>query len=316
MQDKVFIFFGCSWTYGKFINLQPGQDPSSINSSEESSLAEEYGYRGLLSKTFNAEQINFSQGGSSNARQFRLASQYFLGPKRQQVSKARIMAHLYRKVRSEHYPTVEEFVSKGQLPEFVLDEIYNINQLVDFEIFREDQRPKYVFWFITSTARIEYYNSVTQQFDNEFLNYPQSQLSKLILANYYNHDHELEKLAQQMTLWNSYFAQNNIKNVWIDTFNHHAYPMYVKNRLDFQTNYSDLMSNICLSQGFNQFKDTDFHVSNFETDDARSAYLKDQEFLNPHTLHPTLGGHKLISDILIPKVIDHFDFVNYNQGSK
>ena len=164
MQDKVFIFFGCSWTYGKFIHLQPGQHPSTSDPYKESDLANKYGYRGLLSKTFNAEQINFSKGGSSNAKQFRLASQYFLGPKRQQI-------------------------------------------------FKEDQRPRYVFWFITSTARIEHYNSVTHEFDNEFLTNPQSQLSKVILANYYNHDYELEKLAQQMTLWNSYFAQNNIKNV-------------------------------------------------------------------------------------------------------
>lgn len=316
MQDKVFIFFGCSWTYGKFIHLQPGQHPSTSDPYKESDLANKYGYRGLLSKTFNAEQINFSKGGSSNAKQFRLASQYFLGPKRQQISKAKVMANLYRKLRSENYPTVEEFVAKGRLPEFVLDEIININQVEEFEIFREDQRPKYVFWFITSTARIEYYNSVTQEFDNEFLTSPQSQLSKLILANYYNHDYELEKLAQQMTLWNSYFAQNNIKNIWIDTFNHHAYPMYVENRLDFQTNYSDLMSNMCLFQGFDQFKDTDFHISGWEADDARSAYLKNQELLNPHTLHPTLNGHKLITDILIPKVVDHFDFLNYNQGNE
>jgi hypothetical protein len=275
MQDKVFIFFGCSWTFGKFIHLQPGQhvDVNALqaavpfDSREEIDLANKYAYRGLLSKTFNAEQINFSQGGSSNAKQFRLASEYFLGPKRQQI-------------------------------------------------FREDSRPKYVFWFITSSARIEHYNSVTQKFDNEFLARPKSQLSKLILTNYYNHDYELEKLAQQMTLWNSYFAQNNIKNIWIDTFNHHAYPMYIENQLNFQTNYSDLMSNMCLSQGFDQFNDTKSYVGTWRDNDARSEYLKNQELLNPYTLHPTLNGHKLVTDILIPKVVDYFGFVNYNQHNE
>lgn len=316
MQDKVFIFFGCSWTAGKHINLRPGQALSTHNHNEEVTLAHSQSYRSLLSKTFNADQINFSQGGSSNAKQFRLAAQYFLGPKRHQVSKATLMADMYRKVRSDSYPTVDEFVAKGSLPEFVLDEIKTINQIEDFETFREDKRSKYVFWFITSTARIEYYNSITQEFDNEFLTHPSSQLSKLILANYYNHDRELEKLAQQMALWNAYFAQHNIKNIWIDTFNHHLYPMHVENRVDFQTNYSDLMSNMCISSGFDQFKDTNFHASQWVDDDTRSTYLKNQELLNPHTLHPTLEGHKLITDILVPKVVDHFGFVKYNQSNE
>ena len=99
MQDKVFIFFGCSWTAGKHINLRPGQDLSTYDHDEELKLAHSESYRSLLSKTFNADQINFSQGASSNARQFRLASQYFLGPWRGKISKARVMAILYRKVR-------------------------------------------------------------------------------------------------------------------------------------------------------------------------------------------------------------------------
>lgn len=307
MADKVFIFFGCSWTFGKFINYQPGQELP-INGNEEIEMANKSSYRALLSQTFDADQVNFSSGGSSNARQFRLAAQYFLGPNRNNISKARLLSNVYRKVRSESWPTVEEFITQGQLPTEILDEIQQVNHLDDFEIFRPDPRPKYVFWFITSTARIEYYNSVTHEFDNEFLTFPKTPLAKLLLANYYDHDYELERLTQQMSLWNAWFAHNNIRNIWIDTFNHHAYPMHVDNRLIFDSGYSDLMSNMCVNQGFREFKESDFHSSGWAADEARSEYLSQVGLLNSRTLHPTLDGHRLIADILTPKIVDHFDF--------
>ena len=302
MSDKVFIFFGCSWTYGKYINLRPDQDLP-IDPNEEYEMANQSSYRGLLSQTFDADHINFSAGGSSNTRQFRLAAQYFLGPNRNNISKARL---LYNVVRRDSW--LDEFVAQDQLPTQIKDEIQQVNHLDDFEIFRSDPRPKYVFWFITSTARIEYYNSVTNEFDNEFLTGSKSQLGKLLLANYYDHDYELERLAQQMSLWNAWFAHNNIRNIWIDTFNHHAYPMPVDNRLVFDSGYSDLMSNMCVNQGFREFKDSGYHVSCWTADEARSAYLKQVGLLNSKTLHPTLEGHRLIAHILTPKIVDHFDF--------
>lgn len=315
MSDKVFLFFGCSWTYGKYINIKPGQDSSTVDSKEELEIADRLSYRGLLAQTFGAEQINFSQGGSSNARQFRLCSQYFLGPKHNKINSAKLLSGLYRTLRGPSWPTVESFVSQGTLPVDILDQIKIDNQLDDFEIFREDTRPKYVFWFITSTARIENYNAATQQFENEFLTSPQSQLGKLVLTNYYDHDYELEKLSHQMCLWNAYFKQHNIKNVWIDTFNHHAYPIEIENRLKFDSDFSDLMSNMCLAQGFDQFSNTDFHISNFRADESRSDYLCNNDFLNSQTLHPTVAGHRLISDILTPKIVDHFNFSKYNGSS-
>lgn len=313
MQDKLFLFFGCSWTYGKFINIKPGQDSSTVDPNEELELANRYSYRGLLSHTFKADQINFSEGASSNTRQFRLASQYFLGPDRHNSNLAKLLSENYRRIRDQSWPTVDQFVSSGQLSTDILDQIKTINQIDDFEIFRKDPRPKYVFWFITSTARIENYNSTTRQFENEFLNNTKSQLSKLILTDYYDHKYEIEKLAHLMTLWNAYFKQHNIKNVWIDTFNHHDYPIEIDNRIVFNSDFSDLMSNMCLSQGFKDFKSTDFHSGLWASDDPRSSYLYDHNFLNNQTLHPTIKGHKLIADIIIPKIVDHFDFKDYNQ---
>ena len=41
-----------------------------------------------------------------------------------------------------------------------------------------------------------------------------------------------------------------------------------------------------------------YHFSSYFDDCYRSNYLKKNSILNPHSLHPTMKGHKMIADML------------------
>jgi hypothetical protein len=251
--NPTFLFFGCSWTYGKNINLI-GDFGSPDPSDHEAQQIELYSYRSLVTKYFNSNQINYSQGASSNDRQFRLASEHFFGP-----------------------PWQPYQVKKDNL---------------------------IVLWFITSTARKEFYNATNKTWENIMLGQfdTKSQFHRAYLTDYYDHKKELEKISQQMMLWNNYFANNGIKNLWIDTFNHHDYPLPVKNRMCFESKFTDLMSNLCIISGYTP-EDNQYHYSNGRIDDNRSKYLSDAGILNTKTYHPTQEGHRLIAEkLLIPQI--------------
>ena len=273
---KQFVFFGCSWTYGKYINLVPEKeyDLSEHNYvAEEKQLAETHSYRALISKYFDADCVNFSRRGSSNDRQFRYASEYFIGPTR-------------------------------------VNPFYRIDTPFDgipWPTKKESNSKIYVLWFITSTARKEWFYTATKEYKNESLVSTDNSFAKEFCADYYDHDYELERMAHQMTLWNHWFQLHGIKNLWIDTFNHHDYNIDIDNCLKFNSPYSDIMSNLCIQQGCNQVpKETHMSLTSSDPDDSRSQYLRDKQLLNDQTLHPNIKGHQAIADMLIPLIQNQF----------
>ena len=273
---KKFVFFGCSWTYGKYINLNSDQEydlESHEYVAEEKQLAEAHSYRALISKHFDAECVNFSRRGSSNDRQFRYASEYFIGPSRPNP--------FYR----------------SDLP---------FNDIA-WPTKSDDNSVPYVLWFITSTARKEWFHPATKEFKNELLTFTTNSFAKQYCADYYDHDYELERMSQQMILWNHWFKSKGIKNLWVDTFNHHNYNINIDNLLKFNSPYSDIMSNLCIQTGCSQVP-TETHMSlpSNNSDDFRSYYLKEKELLNTQTLHPNIKGHQAIADMLIPLIQPQF----------
>ncbi len=268
MSKRLFIFFGCSWTWGRFINWEQHDiaDPRDMPAEAEAEQSSLFSYRSLITKHFDADQLNFSEGGSSNDRQFRKASEYFLGVKND---------------------------SDGPLA--------TLDQRQHDEIV--------VLWFITSTARKELYNDHHKRYDNFFLTsgaprrgHNFSIAKDLVKQGYYCDSEELKKLSTQMILWNSWFKQNNIKNVWIDTFNHNDWKTPVDNQVKFDSGFTDLMTNMYVNVGNKAPTVIEKHHSLWDTDEERSLVLKSMGYLNSVSLHPTVKGHKLISDLLIPKL--------------
>ena len=83
---KLLVTFGCSWTYGVGVGYFEGMnfDDYELMAWKER-ICNSLSFRGLLSKKLDFENINFSDGGSSNQKQFRLAKEFFFSNKFKQL---------------------------------------------------------------------------------------------------------------------------------------------------------------------------------------------------------------------------------------
>ena len=85
-----------------------------------------------------------------------------------------------------------------------------------------------VMWAITSTGRNELF-CVQRQAMRDVMYHLRSsktdwpEIAKPLFKYTFDHDHEVYRLAQEMQFWNVFFDSVSIKNLWIDTFNHHDY---------------------------------------------------------------------------------------------
>ena len=75
---RLFVTFGCSWTFGVGVGWHPTQTSKEYNETAwNTDIASTYSFRGLLSNRYGFVNKNFSVGGSSNQHQFRLAKLFF-----------------------------------------------------------------------------------------------------------------------------------------------------------------------------------------------------------------------------------------------
>lgn len=79
-----------------------------------------------------------------------------------------------------------------------------------------------VLWGITSILRNEMFINQEQRPKSVFYT-DGSLLSKVIITDYFNEQHEVLLLRDKIKFWNDYFSLKGINNHWFDTFNHHAY---------------------------------------------------------------------------------------------
>jgi len=156
-----------------------------------------------------------------------------------------------------------------------------------------------VMWAITSTCRNEFWSNTSNEYYNfkhddnlksNDLPFALREISKLWIDEVYKHDREVEELSQQMTIWNGFFANLGIDNLWIDTFNTHDYPMYHSNYVT-----PDLLSFLS-----NKKSNSSYHMSSWKNDSDKIKPLVDSGVLNPYSFHPTRKGHELIANMLIP----------------
>ena len=309
MKDRLFIFLGCSWVYGKFINWElNAKNTPDVDPLFEAEQARLHSFRSLLVNHYDVDHVSFAEGGSSNERQFRFASEFFLQT-HNNSDFARTQKQ-YNLVRASDWPdlnTIEDFklLSEPQLDECALKNVNVPDWLERISRYKDVT----VFWFITSTHRREMYNGDVTEYDNFFLSDMKNPVVRarlmtelIVKQGYYSVDEELKKLAAQKQLWNSYFKSCNIRNLWFDTFNHYDWPVTVDNQFDFGTEYTDIMSNMYVAIKHEKPKKNLFHFSIWEADEERSQLLVETGHLNPVTLHPTVKGHKLISDLMISRL--------------
>jgi hypothetical protein len=247
MTKTALITFGCSWTFGVgsgYLSQMSESDYRAIAWNDD--LCSKLSFRGLLSEKYGFTNINFSAGGSSNQKQFRLCKEFFISAQGRQLC--------------DTYDNV--IVLHG----------------------------------ITATSRNELYSVSRNKLINFMFNDQCTDLIKPLIENFYNHDHEVQRLAVEMEFMNIFYKSNNIINFWFDTFNHHDYGWQIDNLIDVGSP-RDLLSNLACLNGMTKL-DNQYHHSYWKADSNRVEFLIKKGILNPISKHPTKQGHELIANII------------------
>lgn len=258
MAKKLLITFGCSWTYG--VGAVWNTNISKVtykNFAWNPELCYKYSFRNLLCQEFQLENKNFSEGGSSNQRQFRYAKEYFGS---------------------------DDF--KRDLDTY--------DQLIVFHGITDTGRNE--FYSIDFNRLINLQYAMKTDKKDMFTDF-KDECTKFMVKNSYDHNNELRQLVTEFKFWNNFYIAHNIKNIWVDTFNHHEYNFIVNNMLGNELPQRDLMSQLAVKNGINSIDKT-YHNSVWKIDSDRVNFLVKKEILNPISMHPTQEGHRQIFEIL------------------
>ena len=261
--------FGCSWTYGVGVGYYPKMTLQEYNQQAwGSAICNEKSFRGILADRLKIKNINYSKGGASNDRNFRLLSE-ILGDKETRKSFLESnpivlfgitsTARIERNYKQEHRDT---FLRTNISTLHFVDDDYQFN-IEDVPLFWNDKETLY---------------------------------QALHLKLYYSHPDEVKKLYHNMNLYNEIFDKFNVPVLWYDSFNTHDYP----NKIDNYFGGQDLLTALLDYKKIKFNKTKWYHFSDWFDDDPRITLGIKNNLLNPYSMHPTEEGHKIIAQLLYP----------------
>jgi hypothetical protein len=151
---------------------------------------------------------------------------------------------------------------------------------------------------ITSTARNELYINDKESLINfKYDDLAYHEWADIFVKHFYNHDNEVNRLQEDMLLFNQFYAATNVNNLWFDTFNHHNYTNSIDNLIEQNSIGRDMLTSMALLNGFTE-QDDSYHLSSWVVDSSRVRFLVEKGYLNPISKHPTKKGHEMIADII------------------
>lgn len=312
MNKKLIVTFGCSWTYGVGCKYNEGmsfKDFTAISQDNES--ADKYSFRKILSNRFDCDNINFSSGGSSNQKQFRLAKNFFISNqfKTAQSKYSKIIVlwgitstyrnelfcletnhyrnFLYTEPLDKNWPHTETFVKYSYDHSIAVDELQI--EMIYWNMFFKSMDIN-IIWFDTFNhhdyqlqspivkQRKEHYNSI------KGINWPVWE--KFVINDLTGIDDNIVNEINELQLE---YLRTEVRSSKLD------------NLLFADENPRDLMSQLAILHGLTNI-DTLEHKSNWTNDCNRIEYLVDKKIVNPYSKHPTKQGHIEIADIMSPFV--------------
>ena len=98
----------------------------------------------------------------------------------------------------------------------------NFFSCLKFAEYQKEYSEIVVLWGITSVFRNEIYYNQEKESKSYFYT-DESLLSKVIVSDHFDPQYEMSLLYQKIIFWNKFFDLMGIKNLWVDTFNHHNY---------------------------------------------------------------------------------------------
>jgi hypothetical protein len=288
---KALITFGCSWVYGVGVNydksMQFNPEIWQVD-AWNSSICNQLSFRGILSKRYNFDNINFSQGASSNQRQFRLAKTFFNSKKFQELqdtgAEIIVLWGITSTARNEIY-----MAGLNKVENFMYNSIASFGKKTKLESIICEFFAKYIYRHEQEVFMLAHEMSHWNMF-----------FKSLGIKNYWydtfnHHDYSINSPAL------SEFKNNYIECAKLDWPTKHEFAQFVNNLsiTNFVINSPknrDLMSQLVIRNGSNQF-DSNYHYSHWGIDGDRVKFLIDQDLLNPFSKHPTKVAHEQIANM-------------------
>lgn len=307
------ITFGCSWTYGVGVAYCDGMDEHTLRQHAwNQETCNSFSWRGLISHKLHAKNINFSWGGSSNQRQFRLAKNFFSDPNTQNLIRNNdvlVVWGITSVVRNELFDSKNQrlrnffLTDNSPLSRCFMEHSYNTQH----EIFNLAQEISHWNVFFKNSGIKNYW------FDT------------------FNH-HEYDQAHPGLDFYKSAYKKNGFDQYmsWQDFGKHHVQESAtVRSCLDATHRWyapdwkitsllarpnpdnlilanhqpRDLMSQMALSCGAKDLDDR-YHISDWTIDTNRIELLVEFGLINPISHHPTQAGHRWIADFLLNQIVD------------
>jgi hypothetical protein len=219
--------------------------------------------------------------------------------------------HSFRGILSSRYNLDNiNFASGGSSNQMQFRLAENFFGSSEFQSYRNQYKEIVVLWGITSVMRNEAY-FITEQSQKSFFYNDGSLLSKTMVTNHFDQQHEISLLEKKIRFWNKVFDSFGIKNIWFDTFNHHNY-------IDDDSNMHEQYLKVA---GKDWPSWENFVVGNFTniSDTIQSEILDQTRWdFYKHCTNKMFGYHvfprDLLSQLAIRNGMDLVDHDNYHES--
>jgi len=294
---------------GVAVGYTPGMSNTKLTEiAWQVDICDNFSFRGLLSKKYGLTNKNFSVGGSSNQKQFRLAKEFFSSNEfkklQDKFDQIIVLWGITSTARNEMYWNSEQALrnwhfSNGvnesrAMVKYFYDHTNEVERILfEMRFWNEYFELKKIknLWF--DTFNHHNYCEVSEFNDQFRIDY-----QAVAAPNWPTFDDYI--LENYSIDQNTCDSINKIKNFCLDNYQS---PQFTYNKLENlifkEKNPRDLLSNLALQNGC-QDVSNQYHESNWIIDTPTVKYLVDLGILNPITCHPTQTGHAQIADILSP----------------
>jgi hypothetical protein len=301
--SKLLVTMGCSWTYGVCSGYTPGMSRLDLEKiSCNDSLCNQMSFRGLLSKKYNLINKNFSTGGSSNQRQFRLAKEFFSSEEflelQRKFDDIIVLWGITSTARNEMWSLesndlVNFFYSdtKLNLAKSLVQFNYNHEQEVaqlatemrHWNIFFKNLNIKNLWFDTFNHHNYSIPGPRINKFKKEYETHrgPDWPSWEDFSKNQFKVDEVVRKEIMDRNRWG-----------WAELF-----PQTIANLMFASQTPRDLLSMLAINNGCLKI-DSNYHLSGWKIDTNRVKYLVDCGMLNPYSHHPTQQGHQQIANIM------------------
>lgn len=265
MATNLLIILGCSWTYGVGVCYVDGMSTDEFRKQAwDHSMCDQLSWRGVLAKKIDADNHNLSQGGSSNQRQFRMATEFF---------------------SSQQFKRLQKSYDK-------IIVLWGITSTARNEVFSLEKKEQYNFFYTENKDNFsKFFTKYVYDHDNEVRS-----LKYLML-----HWNDFFKAKKVKNFWFDTFNTHDYNKIHHGYSQPEDILDDVENLIDADKNPRDIAFMLATNHGFKEIDDQ-FHYSSWEVDNKKIKFLRDMELVNPISLHPTIRAHEEIADFFLEAI--------------